>query len=662
VLPIRVVLSFALLIMPTALMGATLPIILKSSLARTDELAGRIGLLYAANTFGAIAGTFVAGFWLIGGLGISRSIQLAAVVNGLVGLSAIVLQRWATSPIAAGEPVVDERARRVDAPNFSPIARRTALIAYGLSGVCSFAYEVVWTRMLGLVLDTSIYAFVTMLSMVLVGIAVGSAVVTPALQRRWNWPLGFAVIQLLVAIGALWSVWAVSNLADVRAWLEVTPGFQRLVATTVNFNFVVAALAILPSTLLIGATFPVAARIYTAGLDRPAERLGEIYSVNVFGAIFGSILGGFVLLPLFGTQTSLLIVSLASIGLAAALALAAERPRPNVRMGLIGFGAAVFALLWVGKPDLYQVLFETRFPDGQVLWFREGLETTVTIVRDSRGYRTLYTNSRGQANDEPALVNFHRQVAHLPLLVKPNASKVLIVGLGSGGSAGSILQHDGTQVEVIELSDAVIEGAAQFAETNYDVLRHPDLTLRIADGRNHLLTTQKKYALVTNDTIQPYDAGSTNLYSAEFYRLVLDALEWEGVLAQWIAPHDDYQYKMMLRTLLSVFPHVTLWLGADLVIASREPVVLDLAATARRFESDSARVAMKSVGFEDPSAAARWFVASREEIEAFVGPGPILTDDRPQIEYFRSLPSRGQGALPDIWAPFSRDSSKIMKR
>jgi spermidine synthase len=215
---------------------------------------------------------------------------------------------------------------------------------------------------------------------------------------------------------------------------------------------------------------------------------------------------------------------------------------------------------------------------------------------------------------------------------------------------------------VIELSDAVVDGAAQFTATNYDVLRHPNLTLRIADGRNHLLTTQKKYDLVTNDTIQPYDAGSTNLYSAEYYRLVLNALERDGILAQWIGPHDDYQYRMMLRTVLSVFPHVTLWLGSDLVIASREPIVLDLAATARRFESESARAAMKSVGFEDPNAAARWFVATRDEIEAFVGPGPILTDDRPQIEYFRSLPTRGQGAPPDIWTPYSRDSSKIMKR
>lgn len=657
---VRVLVSLALLIVPTALMGATLPIIVKSSLARSEEVAGRIGLLYTANTFGAIAGTFIAGFWLIGGIGISRSIQLAAAINGIVGLSAILLQWWFVRPDNGSEPDTVRAARA--SGGYSGLARRMALVAFGLSGMCSFAYEVVWTRMLALVLDTSIYAFVTMLSMVLVGIAVGSALTTPLLGRRWSWPMVFAVLEAMIAVGALWAIWSVSNLADVRAWLETTPGFRRLVASTVNFNFVVAALTILPSTLIIGATFPVAARVYTAGTERPAERLGQIYSANVFGAIFGSMLGGFVLLPLFGTEASLLIISLASLGLAAALAISAEGSSFGVRLGFACTAVIVFGALWLAKPDLYQALFKTRFPGSEVLWYREGLETTVSIVRDPRGVRTLYTNSRGQANDEGGLVTYHRQIAHLPLLVKPSAREVLIVGLGAGNSAGSILQHPGMQVDVVELSEAIIDGAAQFTSTNYNVLRDPNLSLRVGDGRNYLLTTPKRYDLITNDTIQPYDAGSTNLYSVEYYRLALNALEADGVVAQWMGPHDDYQYKMMVRTFLSVFPEVTLWLGADLIIGSRQPIRLDLAQTARRFESESARRAMSEVGFEGPEAAPRWFVATRDELEAFVGPGPLLTDDRPSIEYFRSLPGRGQGDPPDIHSHFSRDPARVIVR
>lgn len=656
--PVRVALSFALLVIPTGLMGATLPIIVKSSLARSTELAPRIGLLYAANTFGAIAGTLLAGFWLIGDLGISRSIQIAASVNGLVGLAAIALQSVALPRAAA-----QERLAAPDAgPAFSPLARRLALVAYGLSGVCSFAYEVVWTRMLALVLDTSIYAFVTMLATVLVGIAVGSAVVTPLLRRRWNWPLVFAALEVLIALCALWAVWAVAQLGDLRAWLEVTPGLRRLAASTTAFNFVIAGLALLPATILIGATFPIAARIYAAGTDRASERLGEIYSVNVFGAIFGSMLGGFVLLPQFGTQTSLLLVSTASVAVGVALALGAERPSPGVRLTFVGAGALLFVALWLVKPDLYQVLFKARFPTEQVLWFREGLETTVTIARREDGIRTLYTNSRGQANDEESLVNYHRQIAHLPLLVKPLARDVLIVGLGSGNTAGSILQHEGMRVHTVELSDAVIEGAAQFPRENYNLLSHPGFSLQVGDGRNYLLTTPRRYDVITNDTIQPFDAGSTNLYSAEYYRLAMNVLKPGGVVAQWIGPHDDYQYKMMIRTFLSVFPEVTLWLGADLVIGSREPIVLDLEEAAKRFNAPSARASMQSVGFDGPQAAARWFVADRKELEAFVGPGPILTDDRPSIEYFRSLPGRGKGAPPDIWTHFSRDANRVLKK
>jgi spermidine synthase len=621
-----------------------------------------MGLLYSANTFGAIAGTMIAGFWLIGGIGISASIVLAAAINGLVGAISIVLQRTLSLDDGSATADVTSAATGDTRRPYPERVRTATLIAYGLSGVISFALEVAWTRMLGLVLDTSIYAFVTMLSMVLIGIAVGSALTTALVRRRINLPLAFALLELGIAIGGIWAIWAVSHLTDLREILSSIGGVRRLTATSANFNFVVAAVTILPSTLLIGATFPIAARIYTAGLNRSSERLGQIYAVNVFGAIFGSMLGGFVLLPALGTQASLLLLSVASLAVAAMLALSADWRTLPSRAALVGAGTAAFVVLWVAKPDLYAVLFSTRFPGSQVEWFREGIETTVSIVKDQETVRTLYTNSRGQANDEPGLVQYHRRIAHTPLLVKPHVSEALIVGLGAGHTAGSILQHEGTRVEVVELSDAIVEAAEQFAAVNYDALRNPNLSIRMGDGRNFLLTTERKYDLITTDTIQPLDAGSTNLYSAEYYRLALAALKPGGVMAQWIAPHDDYQYKTMLRTYLSVFPHVTLWLTADLVIGSREPIVLDLAETARRFESPRARAALLQGGFGGVDDIAGAFVATRDELEAFVGDGPVLSDDRPFIEYYRSLPGRGQNAPPDIWSPYSRDPNKVLKR
>ncbi|MCC7367326.1 MAG: fused MFS/spermidine synthase [Chloroflexi bacterium] len=662
---VRVIMAFAVLAAPTTLMGATLPIIVKSSLARYGDLPGRIGLLYSANTFGAIFGTMLAGFWLIGGIGISASIILAASVNALVGLIAFLLQRFV---IREGETRVEESDDAVAAtssdttPAYSARIRTATLVAYGLSGLISFALEVSWTRMLSLMLDTSIYAFVTMLSMVLIGIALGSAVVTPLMRRKVNVPLLFAALELGIAIGGIWAIWAVSNLAEIRGFLEATRGLRRLAATSTNFNFVVAAVTILPTTFMIGATFPLAARIYTVGLDRSSERLGQIYAVNVFGAIFGSMLGGFVLLPLLGTQASLLLLSVASLGLAGLLLLASDWRTLPSRAVLTAAGTAAFIVLWIAKPDLYHALFSIRFKDSQVEWFREGIETTVSIVRNPEGVRTLYTNSRGQANDEPGLVQYHRKIAHTPLLVRARAQDVLIVGLGAGHTAGSILQHEGTRVQVVELSDAIVEGAERFSAVNYDVMHNPNLSIRMGDGRNFLLTSTQKYDIITTDTIQPLDAGSTNLYSAEYYRLALASLKPDGVMAQWIGPHDDYQYKTMLRTYLAVFPHVTLWLTADLVIGSREPIQLDMAETAKRFESPRAREALRQAGFGGVEEVPEAFVATRDEIAEFVGPGPILSDDRPFIEYYRSLPGRGQGAPPDIWNSFSRDPRKVIKR
>ena len=655
---VRIVIAFGILAVPTALMGATLPIIVKSSLAQHGQLANRIGLLYTANTCGAIFGTVVAGFWLIGGIGITASIQLAAATNGLVGLAAFLLHRLSVGPTEAQS----EAATVIDGRPYSARARQVTLIAYGLAGVCSFAFEVAWTRMLALVLDTSIYAFVTMLSMVLIGIAVGSGLMTPFIRRRWNWPLVFAVVELLLAAAAIWAIWAIASLPEIQHWMSQTPGLDRLVFAPLRFNVVIAALTILPSTLLIGATFPIAARIYTAGLDRASERLGQIYAVNVFGAIFGSMLGGFVLLPLLGTQSSLLLLALASLGIAATLAFAADTPRLTSRATLVAAGAAAFAVLWLTRPDVYASLFRARFPGQEVTWFKEGIETTVSIVEGNDGVRTLYTNARGQANDEPELVKYQRRIGHMPLLIRPRAKDVLIVGLGAGHTAGSLLQHEGTRVHVVELSDAILGGAAQFSGVNYGALRDPRLTLELGDGRNFLLTAAQKFDVITTDTIQPFDAGSTNLYSAEYYRLAARSLNPGGVMAQWIGPHDDFQYKTMLRTYLAVFPYVTLWLTADLVVGSNDPIDLDLGEVAGRFESPRARAALLEAGFESPVDAASAFVADRAEIERFVGPGPILTDDHPMIEYYRSAPGRGQGAPPDLWSDFSRDPEKILRR
>ncbi|MFN0071290.1 MAG: fused MFS/spermidine synthase [Chloroflexota bacterium] len=653
---VRVTLSFILLVIPTTLMGATLPIIVKSSLARSGELGSRIGLLYTANTFGAIGGAAIAGFWLIGGLGITSSIMLAAGLNAIVGIAAMLLQRIATTSEASQSELPEPDVRSA----YPTAMRRATLIAYGLSGLCSFAYEVVWTRMLSLVLDTSIYAFVTMLFMVLLGITVGSAVMTSLLRQRWNWPMVFVVLEVLIAGGALWAMWAAANMGEIRDFFETTRGFRRFASTSVRFNFVVAGVTILPTTLLIGATFPVAARVYTAGMKNVSVSLGEIYSVNVFGAIFGSMLGGFILLPVFGTQTSMLVLSLVSLGVAGLLALSAEAPALPRRIGLIAGSTAVFLTLWLVKPDLYAGLFSTRFPEGQVIWFREGLETTVSVVRDDAGVRTLYTNSRGQANTEPGLVHYHRRIGQVPLLVRPGIQDILIVGLGGGHTSGTILQHPGTRIQVVELSESMIDAAREFTSVNYNVVTNPNLSVRIGDGRNYLLTTDQKYDMISSDTIQPYDAGSTNLYSVEYYRLVQSALKTNGIMAQWIGPQDDDQYKIMLRSFVSVFPYVTLWLTADLAIGSNEPIMLDLQATARRFESPEARRALADAGFHNPADVVSTFVADRDEILRFVGEGPILSDDRPLVEYYRSLPGGGLSGPPDIWS-FSRDASKVLK-
>jgi spermidine synthase len=191
----------------------------------------------------------------------------------------------------------------------------------------------------------------------------------------------------------------------------------------------------------------------------------------------------------------------------------------------------------------------------------------------------------------------------------------------------------------VELSDSVVRAAAWFRHANGDVLNRPNVRLRVDDGRNHLLTTRERYDIVTADIIQPIHAGAGNLYSAEYYRLARRVLAPGGVMLQWIGERPESQYKLMVRTFLDVFPHATAWAGGTLLVGTTEPLTLDRDAFHRKLIQDGTRSALASIDLTSFEALLARYTAGPEELRDFIGPGLILTDDRPLVEYHRSLPS-----------------------
>jgi spermidine synthase len=616
----RVVCSGVILLVPTTLMGTSLPLLARY-VSRGEAVAGRIGLLYAMNTAGGIVGTVLAGFVLIGGIGMTATIRVAAAVNIAVGVGALLL-----AGIRRDEPMAPTVRPALGGPEpISPSApgSRTILGVAALAGFAGLALEVVWFRLLTLFLPATTYAFTTMLATVLLGIAIGSAIAAARVKRSRDAPGALAWIQVAAGTLVLLSMTALAHTYRI-GWR--TSGMVQG-----------SVLAMLPAATLMGATFPFALRLWLGdAVSAVGSRVGLLYAVNVCGAVAGALAGGFVLLPLFGSRGSLLVLAGVYV-LGGCLVLAAFRGAPALvrRLPLI---VAVFAAAALTLPDLYAPAVARRYGTGERAVFRaEGVQTTAAVHYHASGHRILYLDGLHQANDTEAMVRVHAEIGHLPMVLHPRPRRALVVGLGGGVTAGAVAAHPGSSVDVVELARSVVAAAPFFSHVNGDVLNRPNVLLRVDDGRNYLKMTRRRYDVLTADIIQPIHAGAGNLYSVEYFALARGALRDGGLMLQWIGHRDEAHYKLIMRTFLRVFPHTTLWGDGTLMLGSLTPLRISHAAYEERRGDPQVLFGLSRIRLDTFDALLRRYTAGPDEMRRFVGEGEILTDDRPLLEYHRSL-------------------------
>ena len=615
----RIVCSALVLLPPTILMGATLPLVLRSSLVRTPAIGERISLLYGINTCGAIAGALLAGFVLIGHVGMTRTLQLAAAVSASVGVAAILLaRRTATAPMpspAVEPPPAESRSRRA----------LIVPIAFFFSGFTSLALEVVWFRTLVLYFPATTYAFTAMLGTVLAGIAGGSLMAAPWLRRKE---------PTLVLFGALHVAIAVATALGFRALAYSYGGAERFRDLIAG-----AALTILPASILMGAAFPIGCRLWLQTTSDSGRRVGVLYSTNLAGAILGSLAAGFVLLPAIGSARS--IACLAAVSAATGLAVlltSAPRARSTVVPAAIVLaliaGAAIRKL-----PDPFTTGLMKRYREaGRIFMRDEGVQTTVSVHVRELGSRQLYLDGLHQASDGREVVRLHRQIGHLPMLLHPDPKRALVIGLGGGATAGAVSLHHTVDVDVVELAPGVVRAASWFSHINDDVLTRPNVRVTIDDARNYLMLVRGRYDVITADIIQPTHAGAGLLYSREYFMLARRALADGGLMVQWVGPRSDMHYRLIARTFQDVFPETTVWGGGTLLIGALRPLTIDRGSLAERIARSGLVDTLSSIGFGGSDQMVAHYAAGPSELRRFLGPGPILTDDRPLLEYYLSLP------------------------
>lgn len=631
----RLLTSLIVLLPPTILMGLTLPVLSASSLVRGSRFGPRVGALYAVNTAGAVAGTVATGFYLIGAIGMWRTFGLGAGLNVLIGLAALALDRTAAGtgePAAAGPGAAGPPAHA--SPARTGRARIAVLVV--MSGFAALALEVVWFRTLVQYLAATTYAFSTMLAMMLGGLAAGAAVAARLLRRERDWRRWLAAVQAAAGCAVLGS-------AIFLGW-SYGQGWRT------GAEIQASAAAIFPAALLMGMALPVAIRLAASPEpgDTPpvvADRVGRLYALNVCGAIAGALLGGFIVLPALGARLSL--AAMAGVYAASALLFAGSIAR-RWRLPSIGIAALAFGTLAAAVPDPFAAAHARRHGTGtREIWRDEGVQTAVS-VHDGDQMRALYLDGLHQANDSPDMVRLHRAIGHLPVVLHPSPRTALVVGLGGGATAGAVSRHVNTRVQVVELSDGVRRAAALFAHVNYRVLEAPNVGLRVDDARNFLLLSGERFDVITADIIQPIHAGAGNLYSREYFRLVRRALNPGGLALQWIGHREAAHYRLIMRTFLDVFPDATLWLDGALLVGSLEPLRVDGSTLAAERAHPDTAAALDAVGLTSFDDLLSWYTGGPSEMRAYVESGPILTDDRPLVEYHRSLPR--EATLVDLSA------------
>src|SRR5688572_11843745 len=456
--------SLAALLVPTTLMGASVPLVIRASVRRTADFGPRAAALYAANAAGALAGALITGYYLVTQLGITDSLRLAAVINLLVGA---IAWAWPTRPATDADVTTEGVDATARGPALTPRGRHLVLAACAVSGFVGLALEIIWFRALVMFLAATTYVFTIILAIVLGGIAAGSALATRWLRRDRDWITRLAILQAAIAVTAVASLAA-------QAWT-----FSRGWRTGAVLQ--ASALSVLPTMLLMGAAFPIGLYCWTVGRGdsgtHTGDRVGRFYLVNMLGAIGGAVTAGFVLIPWLGTRWSL--VTVAGMSLASGLALLGEGT--GRRRAAFGFAAAsvvLFAAIAVALQDPLESVLARRYGGERLLWREEGRQGTVS-VQGNDGQRTLYLDGLHQTNDSPGMLSTHRQLGALAMALHPDPREALVIGLGGGATAGAVARFSSASVDIVELSPSVVRGAEWFRHANGDVLRRANVRLRI---------------------------------------------------------------------------------------------------------------------------------------------------------------------------------------
>ena len=685
------------ILVPATLMGATLPVLCRYFMDDAGRIGNSLGWLYAVNAFGAVAGSLLAGFVLIPQLGL-RGAMLVGVGTSLsvAAIAWLAQSRFPAHSASRGEGKPEKKAApprpslaaTLDATRQSTHVR-VLLLGYGLSGLAAMLFQIAWTRVLVLVVGSSVYALALVVSAFILGLAVGSSIASRVADRLRNPSTAFALAELGIGFTALAMVPVFQSFPEwmLRLVPQLAQDFWRF--QLVQFALIFVAL-LLP-TACMGMCLPLVGRALLRGVEQTGATVGTAYSANTVGTIVGAFCGGFVLLPHLGVHRTILLGALLNIGVAAAILSTSWRRRLGGGAAAAVVAAGVLTALLLPRFDPLTLtsgafLYADRYrqaggqtgslgqsqgrnlgaaPDrsraantGQsqerrdprslaeilrqeysILLFEEGLNSTITVKESPSGGRYLAINGKVDGSDDK---DMSTQVlsGHVSCLLHPEPHDVAVIGLATGVTLHSVAQYPSVRrIDCIEIVPEMAKAARLFAHVNGDVLDDPRLHLVMQDARNHLSLTRQTYDLIISEPSNPWMAGVASLYTREFLTSCRDRLLPRGTMMVFLHLYsmDLTTFRGLIRTFQSVFPQTSLWetaFGSDYVLlGAKDELQIEWRELVGRLARPAIARDLARVGMHDAGDFLQTLIAGPDELRHFAAEGIVYTDDHNRLEF-----------------------------
>ncbi|MBN2545026.1 MAG: fused MFS/spermidine synthase [Spirochaetes bacterium] len=626
------IVSFAVLLIPTFMMGGTFPVMSKAFIKNNEQIGQGIGTLYAVNTLGGIIGAALSGYYLIGNIGQIQTQIFAILISTALGI--ITFFMMSEKKIIINIEKSSLKTNKKFLNNTEWILKFLIIIA-GISGFCALAFEILAARVLGILLMNTTYSFASILVIYLTGVSLGSFIFTKFINNRFN---HFYLLGMIMSITGFYII--VLSAYVNRLSIVLTP-FNSIF--NIPFFYVMAPGIILSTVILfipavlMGISFPLICRMYTNNVKEIGTNIGRIYFVNTIGSVIGPLFGSFVLIPLIGVSKGFIIIAL--LYMTAGLIIFLIKSNIKIKVGIITVHMIVFlvSIFFIKRAvDNYKILPPAfyRFDSNsdKIEYYKETVSGTVISVNDpDAGDRGLFVNNNAACGITYDAIKVVKMLGHLPFLYNTDLKDVLIIGFGIGVTTSEVAKHKINKIDCVEIVPGVKDAAKYYSDYNRNVINDPRLKFMGGDGRNYLLITKNTYDFISCDPIHPTLSSGT-LYTKEYFQLCKEHLNDQGVMSQYLPLHKltTDQFKSIVKTFSSVFPNVNLWIGYSHCV---------LIGSLKKYELDFSRFKEFTAGFDDdfltdPYQIAASLLLDQKAVENYSNGARIHADNLPFLEFF----------------------------